>query len=158
MAKKSLTVTPDEVPITALTAQGMTLSSDDRQFIKRNFDLHGEKVAKYVEKQIDKQFDRIAAQLSEALVARDQIMFAKMDDQTKLMLSFKLELKQLREDMERNHNNVDKRLRKIEARSSITAIIVRLVVTTAISIGGAVLVIKYLHDHFWNGLLSFLGN
>jgi methyl-accepting chemotaxis protein len=156
----------ENVPVSELSVSGQTWSSDDRQFFKRALEYNNEKVKKYIKKHITDEVNRIKNELAEALLTRDRKMFDKMDEQTELMKSFRVELSHLREDvtgirqqakiMSDKYEDLYITVQRIDHRTKKPIIYLRLVITAIVTAIALYFAIKYAHDHWWVAYISNL--
>lgn len=162
MEKNKLKVNTENIPISDITLAGMTWSSDDRQFFKRGLEYNNRNIRKYFNKQLNKEFDKIALQLSEAIIARDRIMFEKMDEQTAVMLNLRSDVGHLKADVtavrqqmrimsdenDKVHGELKKQIGIIDKRTRESKVWTIRIIFAVITIIAAIVASIWIHNHY----------
>ena len=149
----------DNVPVSELSISGQTWSSDDRQFFKRALEYNNTSIKKYVKKHITAEADRTTQELGEALLSRDRVMFEKMEEQTNLMRDIKTDIEQIKLQaslMSVKYEDMHTVVLRIDKRTKLPIVYLRLVITALLTGAALYLLIKYAHDHLWTSKLLSL--
>lgn len=89
-----------DIPVTDQTLKGMSWNIDDRKFYKVGLDYQTNLLKSHITRNVNKQFSRIARELAETLIARDRVMFDKMDEQTALIKTIQEDVDQVKKDID----------------------------------------------------------
>ncbi len=105
----------ENVPISDKTEKGMTLTSDDRQYLQRMFALQDEYTKEFIKKTYDEHAEIICGVVRDMIAEQNEAMSKKFDEVNKSIREIKADIADIKKDIQ----NIKGDMREMEIEVAI---------------------------------------